>query len=170
MFAILFGIAIGYDEYHPLHGDMLPGAGREQRFFATMASLTVVTFTTVLAIAVPIAISDLLAPLLPEFQVAGLKIGYAPMSLWLVMLPVIAVPVGSLCNTAFERRSIEHLLSIALVLAAVLIAGQVVCSWMTPVPLFYVVLITALPWGLCALGFRRIAMQNDLVSPRRRRS
>jgi hypothetical protein len=168
MLVILFAIAILYNEHFPLYGNVLPTAGRNERFLATLAALVVLTFTTVLSVAVPIAISDLLAPFLPEFEVAGLKISYTPISLWLVMLPVVAVPVGSLCNMAFDCRSIERLFPIAFVFVVVFVAGHVVCSWMTPVPLSYVVLFTVLPWGLCTLGARCIAMENDLVSPQRR--
>jgi len=166
MLVVLFAIAILYNELLPLYGNVLPTAGRHERLLATLAALIVLTFTTVLSIAIPIAIIDLLAAFLPDREVGFLRLGYTPISLWLVMLPVVAVPLGSLANLAFDCQSTERLFPIGLVLVGVLVAGRVVCPWMSPVPLSYVVLLTVVSWGFCALGIRRIVMENDLMSPR----
>lgn len=164
----VFVIGAMYSPCVPLYGTVSPTAGRDERALATIASLMVFACAAVISVAVPIGALDLLEPILPIFELGGIRFAYTPISLWAVLLLGAVVPVAGLLDLAFYDELYLLLLTKGFLALVVVIAMYVLSSWMAPVPLTCVVVLTVVPWGLCAFGIRRIAMESDLVSQRRR--
>lgn len=163
----LFIFGAAYVERVPLYETLLCTAGREERFVATIASLTLLACSVVVSVALPVVALDLLQPILPAFEIGGLRFAYAPISLWVVLLLGAAVPVAGLLDLACYDEPWLLLVTEGFLAVVVIIAMHVVSSWTAPVPFVWAFALTVAPWGLCALGVRSIAMESDLVPKRR---
>jgi hypothetical protein len=147
----------------PLGTTLLVAGGRRERFFATAALMLGLGAASVLVVGVAIALTHLLAPLVPAFEWKGIVLHLQPVCPALLLVPLVVFPVVTLMNILFRRRPVWLLVSLMLVFVVVSFCAALLGRLGATQPGLSAVGIL-LSWSICLAAVRRIALHRDLVT------
>ncbi len=146
----------------PLGTTLLVAGGRRERFFATAVLMLGLGGVSVLVVGVAIALTHLLAPLVPTFEWEGIVLHLRPLRPALLLIPLVVFPFVNLMYILFRRSPVWLIFSLMLAFVFVSFCAALLDRFGAIQPGLSAVGIL-LSWGICLAAVHRLALHRDLV-------
>jgi hypothetical protein len=152
----------------PVYSGLAIPGGRNERFFTaiTLAGSNAVLVTAVLALLVAASIG--LAPIMPDIPFRGEDISFHAMSLRLLFVPSVIMPIALALRLIIFRRPFSRLASISLLIALMFAFGVNSSGELgTLISATSVISMLILGWLAFVLVLRHVCMKRSLVGQSR---
>jgi hypothetical protein len=158
-FALLTILAIGSTAGSPLFSHTLISAGRRERFYVTMISMSIFAPLSAIVLISLVLGLNALGSLFPEVPLGSLVLTFRRFPVWYPLLSMIILPVWGLIGFWILARQfgamvlgiVGPITMVLLILWAVSMASVTV-----------ILLIAVLAWSVFGFGAHRVAMHSDL--------
>ncbi len=162
MFLILWISARNLDEAAPLFSSLPVNGGRRERCYATVTCVAVLAGLSAMILMLPVVGLNLMAPFLPTVKIAGSRVAFSHISLWLPLLSLIIIPALGVVDFCLHGHQASRVVPCVV---GLMVFNLLVFHPLPEVPLGIWALFAAISWCVFVLTIRRIAMHADLVKP-----
>ena len=152
----------------PVHSGLAIPGGRNERFFTAiiLAGSNAVLVTAILALLLAASIG--LTPIMPDIPFRGEDISYRAMSLRLLVVPSVIMPIALALRLIIFRRPFSGLASISLLIALMFAFGANSSGELgTLISATSVISMLILGWLAFVLVLRHVCMKRSLVGQAR---